>query len=126
MKVLNIIESAYRATIEEQDDNIVWMMHTLKGAGATLDVVLRGDAVGYAARGQDASGLAFGSWQQTEPPRIDQQLGSLVAKGATVYALADDLVERGLAPGDLLPGVLALQQPALAGLLPQYDCVWHW
>ena len=126
MKVLNIIDSAYRATIEEQDDTILWLMHTLKGAGATLDVVLRGDAVGYAACGQDASGLAFGSWQQTEPPRIEQQLGSLVAKGATVYALADDLIERGLAPGELLPGVQALQQPALARLLPQYDCVWHW
>ena len=126
MKVLSIIESASRATIEEQDDTVVWLMHALKGAGAAIDVVLRGDAVNYAVRGQDASGLAFGGWRQTEPPRIEQQLGSLAAKGVTVYALADDLIARGLAAGDLLPGVETLQRPALAALLPRYDRVWHW
>ena len=126
MKTLNIVESAYRATIEEQDDTIVWLMHAMKGAGAPLDVVLRGDAVNCAVRGQDAGGLAFGDWRQTEPPRIEQQLAGLAAKGVTVYALADDLAARGIAKADLLPGVEPLQLAALAGLLPRYDHVWHW
>ena len=126
MKTLNIIESAYRATIEEQDDTVVWLMHAMKGAGATLDVVLRGDAVNCAVRGQDAGGLAFGDWRQTEPPRVEQQLAGLAAKGVTVYALADDLAARGIAAGDLLPGVELLKLSALAALLPRYDRVWHW
>jgi hypothetical protein len=126
MKMLNIVESAYRATIEEQDDTIVWLMHAMKGAGAAVDIVLRGDAVNYAVRGQDAGGLAFGDWRQTEPPRLEQQLAGLAAKGASVYALADDLAARGLAVADLLAGVEPLQLPALAELLPRYDRVWHW
>jgi len=126
MKTLNIVESAYRATIEEQDDTIVWLMHAMKGAGATLDVVLRGDAVNCAVRGQDAGGLAFGDWRQGQPPRVEQQLAGLAAKGVTVYALADDLAARGIAKADLLPGIETLQLPALAALLPRYDRVWHW
>lgn len=126
MKVLNIVASAYRATIEEQDDTVVWLSHAMKGAGAAIDVLLRDHAVNYAVRGQDASGLAFGSWKQTEPPRIEHDLRSLIGKGATVYALAEDLAEHGIGGSDLVPGVEPIGMRALAELLPRYDHVWHW
>ena len=126
MKALNIIESAYRATLEEQDDTIVWLTHAMRGAGAPIDVLLRGNAVNYAVRGQDAAGLEFGRWKQTEPPRIEHDLASLIAKGATVFALSDDLRQRGLDATALLEGVRPLAQHALPGLMAGYDRVWHW
>lgn len=126
MKALNIVASAYRATIEEQDDTIVWLSHAMKGAGASIDLLLRDNAVNYAVRGQDAGGLAFGHWKQTEPPRIAHDLGELIAKGATVYALANDLAERGLTKEDLIDGIEAIDLPALAQLLARYERVWHW
>ena len=126
-EILSIIESAYRATIEEQDDTVVWLMHALKGAGAAIDVLLRGDAVNYAVRGQDASGLAFGGWRQTEPPRIEQQLSQPDGQGRDrLRARRRPRPARGIAKADLLPGVEPLQLPALAALLPRYDRVWHW
>lgn len=126
MKALNIIESAYRATIEEQDDTIVWLTHAMKGAGADLAVLLRGNAVNYAALGQDAGGLAFGGWRQTQPPRIGEEIGSLVAKGVAVYAVAEDLAERGLGIDAIINGVERIGLDSLPQLLGRYDQVWHW
>lgn len=49
MKALQIVEAAYRATIEELDDTIVWLTHAMNDAGGNLDLLLRADAVNYAA-----------------------------------------------------------------------------
>ena len=126
MKVLNIIESAYRATTEEQDDTIVWLSHSLKAAGADLGVFLRGNAVNYAVRGQDAAGLAFGAWRQTQPPRLANDIAALPGKGVTVYVLAEDLAERGLDADALVPGLDRVARDGLPGLFAAHDQVWHW
>lgn len=126
MKTLNIIETAYRATLEEQDDTIVWLTHAMKGTGAELAVLLRGNAVNYAAKDQDASGLAFGAASQTQPPRIAQDLASLIAKGVAVYAVAEDFVDRGLEPASLVEGLETIPRARIARLFGSYDRIWHW
>jgi len=126
LKALHIVESAYRATLEEQDDTIVWLTQAMRGAGATVDLLLRGNAVNYAVRGQDARGLEFGAWKQTEPPRIERDLASLIAKGGNVYALGEDLEQRGIDSPALLEGVRPLRMPMLPALLAGYERVWHW
>ena len=126
MRALNIIESAYRATIEEQDDTIVWLTHAMKAAGADLAVLLRGNAVNYAVREQDAAGLAFGGWRQTQPPHIADDIAALPAKGVAVYVVAEDLAERGLEAGDLVPGLERVTRDRVPELFAMHDPVWHW
>ena len=104
MKVLQVIESAHRATLEEQDDTIVWITHAMRGAGAELSVLLWGNAVAYAVPGHDASGLSFGAWRQTEPPRVDHDIAALVGKGVAVHVVAEDLAVRGLGEAALVAG----------------------
>ena len=126
MKALNIIESGYRATLEEQDDTIVWLTHAMKGAGADLAVLLRGNAVNYGVKSQDASGLAFGSEVQTQPPKLAEDLAKLIAKGVEVHIIEEDVAERGLERGELIDGLKPIARSEVAKLVTQFDHVWHW
>lgn len=126
MKVLQIIESAYRGTLEEQDDTIVWLTHCLRAAGAELSVLLTQSAVNYVLLGQDASGLRFGDWAQSQPPRIADDLAALIAKGVEVFAVEDDLGARGLLECDRLAQVQLIARKELPRLAERYDQLWHW
>ena len=100
-KTLNIIESAYRAVQEEQDDTILWVLAAMQGAGADHTVVLRGNAVNYAVAGQGAPALAVGEWKQTQPPKMDRDLVDLMEKRKIpVYVIEEDVVERGIDQGE--------------------------
>ena len=125
-RILSIIATAYRATIEEQDDPIVWLSHALQGAGADLDVLLRGNAVNYAVMGQDASGLAFGGRRQTQPPRIEDDVARLITRGVRVLLVEEDLRARGVERSDLIAGTELVVSADLPRLLGGYDRVWHW
>jgi len=123
---LQIIESAYRANIEEQDDPAVWFTGAIKGGGADVAVLLGGNAVNYAVRGQDAAGLSFGGRRQTQPPRIAEDLSRLIARGVEVSVVADDAADRGLEPSALIDGVRTVSRGELPRLLAGYDRVWRW
>ncbi len=125
-KILQVVESAWRATLEEQDDTVIWMTHAMQGAGGDFAVLLRGNAVGTAARDLDASGLSFGARRQTQPPRLQDDVARLMAKGVEVYIVEEDVAERGLERTDLIPGLKPISRSGLPKLLAAYDQVWHW
>jgi sulfur relay (sulfurtransferase) DsrF/TusC family protein len=126
MKVLNIVEAAYRGTLEEQDDPIIWICSAMKGANADIDVLLRGNAVNYAIKAQNASGLSIGGQEQTQPPKIADDLVRLKGKGVKIYVVDDALRERGIEPGELIDGLDFVARSKLARLFGGYDQVWHW
>ncbi len=126
MKVLQIIHTAYRATIEEQDDTVVWITHAMAGAGAGLAVLLCGNAVNYLAADQDSSGFCVGAWQQSQPPRVASDLAGLVGKGVPVFCVAEDLEDRGLHERVAPQGVRIVPREQLAELFDEFDQVWRW
>lgn len=126
-KTLNIIESAYRAVMEEQDDTIMWLLAAMQGAGAEHTVVLRGNAVNYAVAGQGVPGLTIGEWKQTQAPKMDRDLVDLIEKRKIpVYIVEEDLAERGIERGELVPNVKLVSRTALPGLFAEHALVSHW
>ena len=126
-KTLNIIESAYRAVMEEQDDTIMWLLAAMAGAGAQHTVVLRGNAVNYAVAGQGAPGLTVGDWKQTQAPKMDRDVADLIEKRKmTVYVIAEDVAERGIEQRELMPGIRLLSREAMAGLCEEHQLVSLW
>lgn len=125
-KVLNIVETAYRGTLEEQDDTVLWLSTMLKNNGMEMSLILRGNAVNYAVTGQDASGLSFGSLHQEHPPELDKDVQKLVTKQVPVYVVKEDVEERGLATSEIVKGVKAIPRKEISHLVTQHDQVWHW
>ena len=114
MKTLNIIETAYRATLEEQDDPVLWIMHALN------------NAVNYTVKAQGVPPLAFGARRQQQGPRLAEAVGGLIGKGVEVYVVGDDLTERGLQNEELIGGLKTIRKADLPALCGSYDQVWHW
>jgi sulfur transfer complex TusBCD TusB component (DsrH family) len=126
-KTLNIVESAYRAVMEEQDDTILWLLAAMQGAGAEHTVVLRGNAVSYAVAGQGAPGLSIGGWKQTQAPRMDRDVEDLVEKRKIpVFVVEEDLVARGIEPSELIPAIRLLSRAALPAMCSEHAVVSLW
>ena len=126
MKVLNIVSTPWRATLEEQDDTVVWLTHAMIGAGAEIDVVLTGEAAAYAATNQNAGGLAIGGMPQTQPPNINRDLNSLLEKGRQVFVCHHTMTQLGLHEDQTSPGITPLHSHELAPLMDDYDQIWQW
>ena len=126
MKVLNIVETAYRATLEEQDDPVVWIIHAMKGAGADHGVLLRGNAVNYTVMAQGVPPLMFGDRVQKHAPRIAEQVAGLIAKGVPVMVVRECLAARGIGEEELMGGLTMVHQAAVPKVMNGFDQVWHW
>lgn len=126
MHVLNIVSSGYRATIEEQDDTVVWISHAMRNAGADIDLLLRGAASNYPVAGQAVEPVALGGRAQKHGPDVHGQIRQLVDSGARIYVVREDLEKRGIKPDRLLDAIEVLDASAVPELLTGYDQVWHW
>ncbi len=126
MKTLQVLETAYRATVEEQDDTIVWLTHAMKGAGGEFGLLLTGNAVCYALKEQRAPALVLGGWTQSHAADLSADVAALAAKGVPLHAVEEDLEERGLRDAPLLESLTVVPRAGLPRLFEEYPRIWKW
>ena len=126
MNVLQVIDQGYRTFVEEQDDTILWLTQSMCSAGANLTVLLSGHGVQYVVQTQRQPALQIGAWHQEQPGDVTQDIKRLLDKGVSVYALREDLEDRGLNNLAVHPGVELIERNDLIDLYESVDQVWHW
>lgn len=126
MTVLNIVSSGYRATLEEQDDTVLWITQAMSRAGAEMDVLLRASAVNYVVEGQAVSPLAIGGRIQRNAPDVHGQVRDLAERGVGIFVLEEDLEAYGLRDTPRFDQAKCVRTSELAGLISGYDAIWHW
>ena len=125
-KILCVVETPYRGTLEEQDDATLWFTHSLKNAGGNMGVLLRGNAVNYAVASQDPAGVVIGKLSIDRPVYPQKDLLKMKQAGIPVHVIREDVEERGISLESLVKDFELISGSELPNLFSQYDQVWHW
>jgi sulfur relay (sulfurtransferase) DsrF/TusC family protein len=126
MKILQVVEQAFRTLVEEQDDTILWLTQSMRGAGADLEVLLAGNGASYAVLKNRQPALTIGTWRQTEPADVPRDLANLLDKNVPVYVIREDLAERGLGDLPVHAGIEVIGRQDLPALYERVDHIWQW
>lgn len=126
-KVLSVIDTAYRAAQEEQDDAGLWMTAAAKNAGVEdVTILLTGNAVNYAVKDAKTDALTVGGGSVPHPFDASGDIQRMADKGVTFYLLREDAEERGIDSSTMLNCIEPLSRTKLASFVDGFDSIWHW
>ena len=125
-RVLSVIDTAYRACQEEQDDAGLWFSAAVKNAGVDVTVLLTGNAVSYALEGHRAEPFTVGGTAVAHPFDPPRDIERMAEKGVAFFLVREDAEERGIDPDARIGAVEPISRAELADLVERYDDVWRW
>ncbi len=124
-KILSVLSHTEYGNLEDSDIGL-FASAFAPVAGQQLGLVLREDAVNYALRGQDGTNIKIAGVPIQPGFLIETDLKSLQQTNIPVYAIREDLEERGIKPEEVIDGVKLMSRGELGKLVDQYDTVWNW
>lgn len=125
-KVISVINSAYRASLEEQDDAGLWFSAAVQNAGANVDVLLTGNAVNYGLTTHAKDAVQIGGGVIPFPMDPCANIAKMRGNGSACFYVKEDAEERGLSASDLDGDIKAMSRAEVADFLENYSDIWHW
>jgi sulfur transfer complex TusBCD TusB component (DsrH family) len=123
--ILSILSHTEYGNLEDSDIGL-FASAFAPVAGQSLALLLREDAVNYAVKGQDGSGITIAGATVQPGFMIEADLQAVSQAKIPVYAVEEDLDERGIGKTDLIPGVQVVGRAGMGKLVDRFDTVWNW
>ena len=124
-KILSVLSHTEYGNLEDSDIGL-FASAFAPVTSNQMTLLLSADAVNYAVRGQDGTGIKIAGGTVQPGFLIETDLQSLQDSKIPVYAVKDDLEERGLSERDLISGVKMLRKDEFGKFVDQFDTVWNW
>jgi sulfur relay (sulfurtransferase) DsrF/TusC family protein len=124
-KILSVLSHTEYGNLEDSDIGL-FASAFAPVAGGDMTILLAEDAVNYAVRGQDGTGITIAGGTVQPGFLIETDIRSVQAARIPVYAVREDLEERGIAAGELIDGVAILGRGEFGKLVDQFETVWNW
>ena len=124
-KILSVLSHTEYGNLEDSDIGL-FASAFAPVAGQNLTLLLRQEAVNYAVRGQDGSGIKIAGTPVQPGFLIETDLKSVHQANIPVYAVREDLEEHGIKKEELIEGVQLLSANELGKFIDQFETVWNW
>jgi len=124
-KILSVLAHTEYGNLEDSDIGLFASAFS-SVAGQSLTLLLREDAVNYAVRGQDGTGIRIAGAVVQPGFLIETDLKSVQQANIPVYVVREDLDARGVKKDELIEGVQLLSGRELGKFIDQFDTVWNW
>ncbi len=124
-KILSVLSHTEYGNLEDSDIGL-FASAFAPVTGNEMTLLLSEDAVNYAVRGQDGTGIKIAGGTVQPGFLIETDLQSVQASNVPVYALREDVAERGIDEGELVKGVKLMSRRELGKFVDRFDSVWNW
>ena len=126
-KVLTIFEKPIYLSYEPVDPHLFATALGVADTPVEINILLREGAVTYAVTGQQLTGArVMGQEVMAHDTSPAQVMEFMLAHGARIYAIEEDLAERGVSVEDLVRGITPIPRREVARLVQEHDAVLVW
>lgn len=124
-KILSVLSRTEYGNLEDSDIGL-FASAFAPVTGTAMTILLSEDAVNYAVRGQDGTGIKIAGATVQPGFLIETDLRSVQEATIPVYAIEEDLERRGVSVSELITGVQLLKGAELGQFVDRFDHVWNW